>query len=88
MTGTEEMSRGPHRNQSAALKAKVAIRALRDGKTVAEIAQKHDLHTNQVTEWLRYFGVDGPLECLLVKGSTGTADPKWRITRADPASER
>jgi hypothetical protein len=33
------MSGGSHRNRSAALKAKVAIEVLRDGKTVAEIAR-------------------------------------------------
>ena len=44
------MSRRPRRNHSAAFKAKVAIEALTDGKT---IAQKHDVHPNQVTEWRR-----------------------------------
>lgn len=34
------MSRRPRRNHSAAFKAKVAIEALTDGKTIAEIAQK------------------------------------------------
>ena len=47
------MSRRPRRNHSAAFKAKVAIEALADGKTIAEIAQKHDVHPNQVTEWGR-----------------------------------
>jgi transposase-like protein len=47
------MSRRPRRNQSAAFKAKVAIEALADGKTIAEIAQKHDVHPHQVTEWRR-----------------------------------
>lgn len=47
------MSRRPRRNHSAAFKAKVAVEALRDGKTIAEIAQKHDVHPNQVTEWRR-----------------------------------
>ena len=47
------MSRRPRRNHSAAFKAKVAIEALADGKTVAEIAHKHDVHPNQVTEWRR-----------------------------------
>ena len=27
--------------------------ALADGKTIAEVAQKHDVHPNQVTEWRR-----------------------------------
>ena len=47
------MSRRPRRNHSPAFKAKVALEALTDGKTIAEIAQKHDLHANQVTEWRR-----------------------------------
>lgn len=47
------MSRRPRRNHSSAFKAKVAIEALADGKTIAEIAHKHDVHPNQVTEWRR-----------------------------------
>ena len=47
------MSRRPRRNHSAAFKAKVAIEALAEGKTIAEIAHKHDVHPNQVTEWRR-----------------------------------
>lgn len=47
------MSRRPRRNHSAAFKAKVAIEALADDKTIAEVAQKHDVHPNQVTEWRR-----------------------------------
>jgi transposase-like protein len=47
------MSRRPRRNHAAAFKAKVALEALRDGKTIADIAQKHDVHPNQVTEWRR-----------------------------------
>jgi putative transposase len=47
------MGRRPRRNHSAAFKAKVAIEALAEGKTIAEIAQEHDVHPNQVTEWRR-----------------------------------
>lgn len=47
------MSRRPRRNHSAAFKAKVALEAVKGDKTVAEIAQKHDVHPNQVTEWRR-----------------------------------
>jgi transposase len=53
MTGAEDMSRRPRRNHSAAFKAKVAIEALGEGRTIAEIAHKHDVHPNQVTEWRR-----------------------------------
>lgn len=47
------MSRRPRRNHSAAFKAKVALDALRDGQTIAEVAQRHDVHPNQVTDWRR-----------------------------------
>lgn len=47
------MSRRPRRNHSAVFKAKVAMDALRDGQTIAEVAQRHDVHPNQVTEWRR-----------------------------------
>jgi transposase-like protein len=47
------MSRRPRRNHAAAFKAKVALEAVKGDKTVAEIAQKHDVHPNQVTEWRR-----------------------------------
>lgn len=44
------MSTRPRRNHSAAFKAKVALEAVRGERTVAEIAHKHDVHPNQVTE--------------------------------------
>lgn len=47
------MSRRPRRNHSAAFKAKVALEAVKGDRTIAEIAQKHDVHPNQVTEWRR-----------------------------------
>lgn len=47
------MSRRPRRNHSAVFRAKVAIEAMADGKIIAEIAQKLDVHPNQGTEWRR-----------------------------------
>ena len=45
------MSRRPRRTHSAAFKAKVALSAVRGDKTLAELAQKHDVHPNQITDW-------------------------------------
>lgn len=45
------MSRRPRRNHSPAFKAQVALEAVRGEKTLAEIAQKHDLHPTQINEW-------------------------------------
>jgi transposase-like protein len=47
------MSKRPRRNHSAAFKAKVSLEAIKGDKTIAEIAQRHDVHPNQVTEWRR-----------------------------------
>ena len=43
--------RRPRRNHTAAFKAKVAVAALKDDKTLAELAEKFDLHANQITQW-------------------------------------
>lgn len=34
-------------------KAKVALGALRDGKTIQEITVKHQVHPNQMSQWKR-----------------------------------
>ena len=40
------------RNQySAALKAKIVLEALRETKTVAELAGEHHIHPNLITKW-------------------------------------
>jgi transposase-like protein len=42
-------------------KAKVALAAVRGEKTLAELAQQFDVHSNQITQW----------RLLLLKGATG-----------------
>jgi transposase-like protein len=43
---------GKHRRQfSAALKAKIAIEAIKGQRTVQEIASSYAVHPNQVTNW-------------------------------------
>ena len=41
------------RNHSPAFEAKVALDAIRDDKTLAELAERHDVHPNQITAWKR-----------------------------------
>ena len=45
------MPRRPRRNHSPAFKAKVALAAVKGEKTLAELAQQHDVHPNQITDW-------------------------------------
>ncbi|MEI8672746.1 IS3 family transposase [Vibrio sp. SA48] len=40
-----------HRNHSPEFKAKVALDAAKGDKTVAELAQKYNLHANQISTW-------------------------------------
>lgn len=45
------MSRRPRRNHSAAFKAKVALAAIQGEQTLAELAQRFDVHPTQITQW-------------------------------------
>ncbi len=45
------MRRRPRRKHSPAFKAKVALGAIKGEKTLAELAQDYDLHSNQITTW-------------------------------------
>ena len=45
------MSKRARRNHNPAFKAKVALAAIKGEKTLAELAQLHDVHPNQITAW-------------------------------------
>jgi transposase len=52
------MTRRKRRNHSSALKAKVALSALKGDRTLAELAEQFDIHPNQIQEWKKRV-VDG-----------------------------
>lgn len=45
------MSRRNRRTMDAALKAKIALEALREQATVTELSQRYDVHPNQIYTW-------------------------------------
>ena len=45
------MSKRPRRNHSPAFKAKVALDALKGDQTIVELAERYQVHPNQITDW-------------------------------------
>ena len=45
------MSKRPRRNHSPEFKAKIALEAIRGEQTIVELAEKHQVHPNQITDW-------------------------------------
>lgn len=43
------------RKFTSKFKAKVALEAIKDQKSLAELAEKFDLHPNQISQWKREF---------------------------------
>ena len=49
--GAVEMTKRPRRNHGAAFKAKVALEAIKGEQTVIELAERFQVHPNQITQW-------------------------------------
>ncbi|GAB4270271.1 MAG: hypothetical protein Kow0029_06850 [Candidatus Rifleibacteriota bacterium] len=45
------MTRRPRRNHGPAFKAKVALEAIKGDKTLSELAQRFEVHANQIVQW-------------------------------------
>ena len=50
-TMVKKSARRTRRTHTPAFKAKVALAALREDKTMAELCNQFELHANQITEW-------------------------------------
>lgn len=73
------------RRFTAKVKAKVAFEAIRGERTISELATKHQLHPNQITQWKRQATEN------LAKGFGCTGQPGRRVdeaTRQDRPARR
>ena len=65
------MKRRPHRNHSAAFKAKVALAAVKGDRTIAQLAEHFDVHPNQITSWKAQ--LEGSAANVFAPGSSNAA---------------
>ena len=65
------------RNHSAAFKAKVALQAIRGEKTLAELAQLHKVHANQIASWKQQLLERA--EQVFANGQTAGEDSQERL---------
>jgi transposase len=45
------MSKRPRRNHAPAFKAKVALESMKGDQTIVELAERYQVHPNQITSW-------------------------------------
>src|SRR3981189_1625067 len=71
----ETMTKRARRTHAPAFKAKVALAAIKGEKTLADLAQQFDIHSNQITQW----------KAQLLEGAAGVFGAEARPEPAAPA---
>jgi len=73
--------RRPRRNHTAAFKAKVAVAALKGDKTLAELAEKFDIHANQIAQWRQQL-LDNAAETFMTAAEKRDTGPSVKDMQA------
>lgn len=68
------MCQRPRRNHTSVFKTKMALAVIRGEYTFVELAQKNNVHANQIKRW-RY---------QLLEGTVGVFDRTRKAAKADP----
>jgi len=74
------MTKKTRRKMDAALKAKIALEALREQATVADLAQRYQVHPNQIYAWKKQLVEQAPRAFETGNGDAG-ADHEREIER-------
>jgi len=74
------MSKRPRRNHAPAFKAKVALEALKGEQTIIELAERYQVHPNQITTWKKQL-LDHAAE-VFSKGCTTDQGPNIKDLHA------
>ncbi len=69
------------KQHGAALKAKVALAAVREQKTTSQLASQHGVHTTQIHQWKRHV-IDGAAE-LFEPGRKRLKEDEFRQREAE-----
>jgi transposase len=67
------MTRRPRRNHGAVFKAKVALEAIKGEQTLSELAERFEVHPNQITQWKKKL-LDEAAE-IFARGKKPSAGP-------------
>ena len=78
----KKSARRTRRTHTPAFKAQVALAALREDRTLADLAKQFGLHPNQITEWKRQL-----VEQAVGSSAVGaTRSSRWTWIRCTPRS--
>ena len=73
--------RRTRRNHAAGFKAQVALAAIKDDKTLAELAEQFDVHPNQISEWKQQLQ-ESAADVFGGPPKSKTAEPDLKILHA------